>query len=395
MKQEIHYWELPKNLYISLNEDFHKKFCSQVQKRINSRFKNCFHLILNCHKCHAYELFTRRIRFRLDEFEVLRKFTDISKHEIESNIKTIGMHEDGSIINYPELPFKMKDLFYVAAHLLFDGSSGRHGSYFYAIEKSLMNYHQRRLHSFGKNVPVNYIAKENQLYFSATISHITSKILNMHCFKSTRAILSNKMKSLAKRDKVLTDEIVRALIIDEGYIGDKIRIELNNEQLIRDLHEVIGIYYKLNKISHRCHDGYCKNSVSWALTFKPEAFKDLYKSICPLPIQYKSENLEWLNNRKERKWYRNREGVTKKSIVNSLLVKPKTMLELARQLNVRITTVRAHLKGHPTYSTALLDTSIVTKIGNKILKRGGYANPDIFGIADKVKANNFLNGRRP
>ncbi len=395
---EVHYWQFPEELFISLNDEFHKDFCNKIQIKLNSKLKNCFYKILNCKKYHAQRLFNKEIRFTIREIEILRKFIETPKEELENNIEAIGNHEDGTIVKNPKLPFHMKNLFYVASHLFFDGSFRfKKGCYFYTYEDSLTIYHKQRLSEFG-DVPINLIEKENQLYFSYTIAFIAAKILDIGDFKSITSFLSEKMKKLAKKYKVLSDEIIKALIVDEGSVEDKIKIELNNKKLIEDIHEVLSEHYKLRPISSRTRyksleknkSQYNEVSTSWKLKIDSDSIIDLYNSISPLPIEYKQEAFKSLYERKQRIWYQRPTGETKKLIVKSLITKPKSVLELAKELNVRNGTIIFHLKGHPSFSESLIKLGIVDVVNKIELRRGGYTNVDIFGIVDRKKAQIFL-----
>ena len=110
-----------------------------------------------------------------------------------------------------------------------------------------------------------------------------------------------------------------------------------------------------------------------------------------MPIKYKSENLEFLFKRQTKGSNQRIIGETKKLIVKSLLEYPKTMEELAKELFVKQTTIRAHLKGHPTYNKSLTGLGIVDKIDEKLLRRGGYSKVGIYGICDINKARKFIN----
>lgn len=401
MKQNpflIHYWQLPKELYVGLKEDFHKELCSIIQEKTNCKYKHCFHIILKCSKWKAKSLFNKKNRFTIKDLEKLRKFTKISKQDVEKNLETLGNQEHGAIIGNPKLPFHMKDIFYVASHLMFDGCfRPKHGCYFYTYEESLTNYHRKRLNNFGE-VPINLIEKENQLYFPYTIGYIISKFLEMESFKSKTCVLSEKSKSLAKKYKILTDEIVKALIIDEGSIGDKITIELANQKLVENLYDIISGHYELNKLfSRERHNisfkgnSWNHNLTAWGFAFSAKSFQKLYKSISLLPIPYKQENLSFLYLCQTKSWNQRKFGETKKLIVLSLLKKPKTMEELAKELLVKQTTIRSHLKGHPTFRDSLIKLGIVEKIEERILRRGGFARVGIYGIKDINKAKNFIN----
>lgn len=394
----IHYWQLPNDLFISLNKDFHEKFCNILQDKIGYKHKNCLYKILNCPKWHAQRLFTQFNRMTLRELEILREFAEINKDETEINIKTLGNHEDGSIINNPKLPFNIQDLIYVVSHLMFDGSyRNKRGCYFYSYEPSLVEYHKKRLSVFGE-VPINFLEKENQFYFSYTLGYIAKRMLEIETFKSTKTCLSDKLKNLAKKNKILADEIVKALIIDEGSIGDKIEAELANERLVRDICEIIEPYYKLTKITSRTRkidfklkEKWKYDSTVWKIGFSASNFQELYVSLSPLPISYKEINLKFLYKRQTRDFNQRKYGETRKLIVKSLIRSPKTMDELSKELIVKQTTIRAHLKGHLNIKNPLIYLGIVDKVGERVLRRGGYTKVGVYGIKDIEKAQEYIN----
>jgi len=394
---EIHYWQLPENIFISLKDDFHKIFCEIIQKKLNSKYKNCFYTILKCPKWRAQRLFTKSTRFTLKDLEFLREFSALSKEEVEQNVESIGTFEDGTIIKNPKFPFYLNDLVYVASHLMFDGSYRRkRGCYFYSYENSLTEYHKKRLSIFGE-VPINLIKEENQLYFSYTIGYIASVVLEMKEFRSTKCFLSDKLKDLCKDYKLICDEIIKAMIVDEGSIEDKIKIELSNERLVKDICEVVRIYYKIGKITSRTRIINFKNNPKWTYTntvwkisFSASSFQELYNSLSPLPIIYKQANLKFLSDIQNRPLNQRKKGETKMLIVKSLLESPKSIDELAKELLVKQTTIRAHLKGHPTYDSDLINMGLVHKVNEIILRRGGFAKVCIYGAKDIDKAHKFL-----
>jgi DNA-binding transcriptional ArsR family regulator len=208
--------------------------------------------------------------------------------------------------------------------------------------------------------------------------------------------LSNKFKLLAKENKVLTDEIIKALIVDEGWIEDKIKVELANKELVKGLYEIISHHYMLAKlISRERHNisfkGLWNHDLSvWGFEFSAKSFQDLHKSISPLPIDYKQEALDFLYERQTRGYNQRKSNETKKLIIRSLLENSKTIGELAKELLVKQTTIRAHLKGHPSYREALIKLGIADRIGEKILRRGGFTRVGIYGIKNKKKAIDYL-----
>jgi len=396
-KLEVHYWELPKDVFVSLNKEFHDRLCRLAQIKANYNFKNCFHKILNCPKWHAQRLYNQEIRFTIKELTTLSNILHISPYKIEKNIEAIGNQEDGTIIKNPNFPFKLKDLFYVASHLFFDGSFRyKRGCYFYVYEDDLLEYHKKRLNNFGE-VPMNLIKKENQLYFSYTIGFIVKCFLEIDNFKSTSCYLSEKFKYFAKKYKILTDEIIKAMIVDEGAVEDKIKIELANERLTKELYDIISEYYRLNKLAFRERNIYFKNNPEWdhklkcwKIEFSSESFENLYNSLSPLPIGYKERAFKLLHRRKIRGWYKRKPGETKKMVIRSLLSKPKSIFELADELCIKNGTILSHIYGHPTYSTPLMELDLIKKVKIKELKRGGYTKVDIYGILNIKHAKEFI-----
>ena len=51
----------------------------------------------------------------------------------------------------------------------------------------------------------------------------------------------------------------------------------------------------------------------------------------------------------------------------SLLVKPKTISELSKELLVKQTTIRAHLKVQLNFNKSLINLGLVQKVGDRIL----------------------------
>ena len=396
---DIHYRQLPQDLYVSLNEEYHSILIKKILEKVNYDKSDCFCIFLDCNQLHSSRLFTRKIRFTIKELRIISSFVGISNKEIETNIETLGNKEDGTKIRNPRLPFNMKDLFYVASHLMFDGSfRNKKGGYFYTYSEDLLEYHKNRLKNFG-DVPLNFISKENQLYFSNTIGYIASNILDIEDFRSLKVYLSPKFKRLARDNKVLLDEFIKAMIIDEATVNDAIRIELgDNERFVMDIREIVCYCYKLNKISHRQRaTNFTEGNSSWSyfkkfwnIEFSTSSFKLLYESISSLPISYKQISFEGLYRRKSRMWFKRNAKETKKLIIKSLLEKPKSILGLCIELNVGRKAITSHLNGAPTYSQSLIDNGIVTVIGERLLKKGGYAKENVYGIKDEDKAKEYI-----
>lgn len=269
---------------------------------------------------------------------------------------------------------------------MFDGCfRPKKGAYFYSYEDSLTEYHKKRLSKFGE-VPINFIEKENQLYFSYTIGYIAAKILKIEDFRSKECVLSDKFKLLAKENKILTDEVIKALIIDEGAIEDKIKVELANQKLVEDLYEIISDHYKLTKLFSRIRYNisfkglWDYDSHVWGFGFSAESIKDLYNYISLSPIDYKQEAIGFLAKLQNKNYFHRKHGETKKLITTSLLKKPKTFFELSRELELRQTSVSSHVRKLP----------FIMKVDERILRRGGFARVNVHGIKNVQEAQNFL-----
>ena len=187
------------------------------------------------------------------------------------------------------------------------------------------------------------------------------------------------------------------MIIDEGYIRDKIEVELANEKLINDLYYSIKQHYPLNSLISRTRNIHFKDNPkwnqvlhAWKFGFSANCFKEIYNSISPLPIDYKQESLKFLFDVKHRGYNQRKMGVIKKMIVESLLKNPRTIDELSKELMVKHTTISSHIRGSSTYSICLIKRGIVEKIGEKNYRKGGYARADLFGIKDIDKAKEFI-----
>src|SRR3989344_1010256 len=254
---------------------------------------------------------------------------------------------------------------------MFDGSYRRkRGCYFYSYENSLTEYHKKRLSIFGE-VPINLIKEENQLYFSYTIGYIASVVLEMKEFRSTKCFLSDKLKDLCKDYKLICDEIIKAMIVDEGSIEGKITS-------------------RTRIINFKNNPKWTYTNTIWKISFSASSFQELYNSLSPLPIIYKQANLKFLSDIQNRPLNQRKKGETKMLIVKSLLESPKSIDELAKELLVKQTTIRAHLKGHPTYDSDLINMGLVHKVNEIILRRGGFAKVCIYGAKDIDKAHKFL-----
>ena len=213
-----------------------------------------------------------------------------------------------------------------------------------------------------------------------------------------KVFLSDKFKSLVKENKILLDEFIKAMITDEGAVDDKIRIELgNNEKFVKDIYEVVSIYYKLNKLSSRErfirfkeNPKWNYKTTLWKIDFSTESFIELHRSLGQLPIGYKQRNFDFLLEWKSKRWNQRRVGESKKLILKSLLKKPKSIQELSNELLVKNNVVSVHLKGNHNKKNSLYSLGIVEKIGEEILHKGGFARRDIYGIIDEEKAKEYI-----
>lgn len=404
MKLEFHFNDLPSGVLIELNPDVRRHLCKTAISVCKYKSKGDLGKILNIPSWKARRLINCENRFPVQWLEKLMRIcaskfrVGFSVEMVEKNIKSIGLHSDNRFRIYnPTLPFKLKDLVYVWSHLVFDGSATpKSGSYFMVPQHELLKYHENKLQVFG-DVPTNLIEKEKQLYIPWTLVYIVIEIFKPNSFRSLDARVPNMIKNLAIKFKEIADEIIKAALIDEGWIYDKINFGIANEKLSRDVWEITKAHYKVGRFPTKPRtrigiSGKCLNDWKWTISNK--SADGLFNSIKPLPIPYKNETLNFIIRRHNRSWYKRKPGETKSLIIKSLLRSPKTSKELAFELDIMISSISNLINGVHSRSqntTGLKELGIIGIIGHKNHPACGAAGRSlVYGIIDKKKANNFL-----
>lgn len=401
MKFKIHFNDLPEGILIELEPEFCKKFCRTILNIEGLKSKLSFGEVTDIKGWKAARLFNSENRFPVKLLETLRRKyflnnTKFSIENIEMNIKSIGMHSDNyNRIYNPNLPFDIKDLTYVWAHLVFDGCGRPKGSYFMAPQDELLEYHKNRLQAFGK-ISINFNEKGKQLYVPWTLVYIVKEIFQVNSFKSLEARVPKILKELAMKNKEIANEIIKAAIIDEGWIEDKISFAISNEKLCRDVWEITKPHYEVGRFPEkpRIRRGITnKRLPEWRWIILSKSMKDFYDNIS-FPLSHKQERLEFVVKRQSRRWYKRKPNETKKLITKSLLKSPKTIKELTFELNVRTTSILNLINGIHCKSQntdGLKDLGVVGILHyrrNPIGKRTGKF--PVYGIINKEKSLIFL-----
>ncbi|MBL7206286.1 MAG: hypothetical protein ISS36_01665 [Candidatus Aenigmarchaeota archaeon] len=400
MKYKFHFNDLPEGVLIELRPDFCSRFCKAILNKEHLKSKLSFGRVIGIEDWKGARLFNSRNRFPVKLLESLRKkyfIEDImfSIRNIEKNIISIGTHADKRIY-YPRFPFMLKDLVYVYSHLIFDGSARPKGCYFMAPQNELLEYHNNRLQNFGM-VQTNFMDNDKQLYFPWVIGFIVNEIFQVNSFKSMEARIPENLKGLAIKDQNIANEIIKSAIVDEGWVGDRIGFSLSNGELCKDVWEIAKAHYNVGRFPEnpRIRKGITnKKLLEWAWKFSSKSIKNLHKNI-EFPLSYKQKAVEFIVKRQSRGWYKRKPNETKKLIIKSLLDDPKSITDLAFELNIRATSVSNLINGVHSgdqNTDGLIDKGIITFVGFRKNKKGERTGKSkIYTIADEMQAKYFLN----
>lgn len=317
-----------------------------------------------------------------------------STENIEKNIVSLGTHAHEGIYK-PKFPFKLNDLVYVYSHLIFDGSAGLKGSYFMAAEKDVLEYHKNRLQNFGE-IKTNFVEDENQLYIPWIIVYIIKKNFDTNSFKSLEAFIPPELKAIAMENKEIANEFVKAAIIDEGWIEDKISFAISNRKLCKDVWEISGSHYGVGTFPNKPRERIGitgKRVLEWRWIILSKSMKDFYENI-ELPISHKQEKVKFAVKRQSRNWKQRKPKETRKMIVKSLLNCPKSIKELSFEMNIRTTSVLNLINGvHcPTKeSVGLKELGLIEVLEYRRNSKGERTGKfPIYYVRNEQSAKNFL-----
>jgi hypothetical protein len=149
----------------------------------------------------------------------------------------------------------------------------------------------------------------------------------------------SKILELALTNREIAAVVLGQALLDEGGIGSQsITIFYTNKGEAEQLWKIadsLGYANALRKKKHRDHYQY-------GFSIKASKRKELYGQIGPLPNPIKDKVFLHLASRQGKSV--RAEGETRKLIVQSLKIKPKTVLELMLELDTNASTMRRHLK---------------------------------------------------
>jgi DNA-binding transcriptional ArsR family regulator len=167
--------------------------------------------------------------------------------------------------------------------------------------------------------------------------------------------LQSKILKLALNNKQIAIAVLGQALLDEGGIGaQSITIFYTNKGEAYHLWKIadsLGYANSFRKKKHRNHFHY-------GFSIKASKRRELYDQIGPLPNPVKDKVFRHLANRKGGRNIRGK-GETKTRILQSLRIKPKTVLELMLELNTSASTMRRHLQ-------QLQTKGLVEKVGKDV-----------------------------
>ncbi|MBI5061315.1 MAG: hypothetical protein HZB67_03295 [Candidatus Aenigmarchaeota archaeon] len=400
LRMEYHFNDLPQDILVELEHTFHKELFSTFMKSKGLKSKISLGDALNIPPWKAPRLIDGENRISVGLLELLRLSCQnidaekFSSENVEKNISSLGTHADKRV-HSPKFPFRLADLVYVYSHLIFDGSARRKGTYFMAAENELLKYHRNRLQDFGK-VETNFIEKEKQLYIPWVLAYLVKKIFSVNSFKSLGAIIPSELKNIAIDKKEIANEIIKAAIIDEGWVEDKISFAISNEKLCKDIWEIAKAHYGVGNFPEKPREriGITGKKVSeWRWIILSKSMKDFYENI-ELPLSHKQERVKFAVKRQSREWYKRKPNETKKLIIQSLLKSPKSIKELSFELNVRTTSILNLINGihcRTQNTDGLKDYEIIGILEYRTNTKGERTGKfPIYYVIDKDKAEEFV-----
>jgi DNA-binding transcriptional ArsR family regulator len=165
----------------------------------------------------------------------------------------------------------------------------------------------------------------------------------------------SKILKLSLSNKQIAIAVLGQALLDEGGIGaQSITIFYTNKGEAYHLWKIadsLGYANSFRKKKHRNHFHY-------GFSIKASKRRELYDQIGPLPNPVKDKVFRHLANRKGGRNIRGK-GETKTRILQSLRIKPKTVLELMLELNTSASTMRRHLQ-------QLQTKGLVEKVGKDV-----------------------------
>jgi len=296
----------------------------------------------------------------------------LQKHVIE--LKTGSR---SGIIKNPKLPMSIvSETFAVLGHLLGDGYGGENGNcaYVNTCREALYNFIGKLTKAFG-NVEYSINLKHKRIIISKIVPKILKNHFQIYDFRSSKSYINQKVFEAPRECLV---ELIRAIIVDEGRIFDSgIQVELSaNPKLTEDL----------QKICER-RLGYVCNSYDGGFIISCQSFPRVLKDMKHFKIPEKQKMfLKWFN-RKSRKWYNRKRGITKEEIIKLLLKKEMSTKELASKIGIKNDSVRTQIMGY--YLNGKRIPGLINLDFIEV-KRKGQKNTRIFGIKDIDKIIEFV-----
>jgi hypothetical protein len=149
----------------------------------------------------------------------------------------------------------------------------------------------------------------------------------------------SKILQLALSNKQVAVAVLGQALLDEGGIGGQsITIFYTNKGEAEHLWQIANSLGYANALRRKKH----KDHYQHGFSIKASKRKELHEQIGPLPNSVKDKVFLHMASRQGRSV--RAQGETRNLILQSLSLKPKTVLELMLELNTNASTMRRHLK---------------------------------------------------
>jgi len=373
---ELYYLNLsdfPEDTCILLEKNARKIIFSQLEEKYGS-----LGLARKELKIKGSSLYSWKNGFELKKHGKVNRFIHITSlkklcyalgleiNSLQNQVQEIKASSRAGIIIKPQLPLQIiPETFAVLAHFLSDGYGGEKGNACY-ISKSpeaMDNFIVKLKVSFG-DVDHSILKKHWRVIVAKIVPKILKKYFQILDFRTGKVVFPEQIFSYPRPFLV---ELLKAIIIDEGRIGDggieilfspKSCLTEVSRRLCKKLGYQVQNYKKSAIISVKSFDMIKEDMGDFVIPSKQAAFLKHFTL-------------------KNRKWYNRHRGHTKAEILKLLRKQDLTIKELGYLLNIGTGNLRDQLIGYNLQGRRIKG---LLELGLVEVKRIGWRNGRVFGI---------------
>lgn len=371
--KEIHFWEFPPTrTFVKLNSKFRKGFFDAIMKEISfgeaakilNEKSSDYSVKRSYHNGH---LSSWKKGFKIDYgkkqvvniplwvlIELSKELSKNNDHrnrlmlEIEKNIISYSGLGKSLIITRPILPILLTpEMVSILFHLCGDGHIGvdnSTSSYTQLSAEGLRNFKIKLENTFGKFEICRNQFKEGHLLIPRIITDFYMRFFKVNDCGWDIARIPDEIKNLPENFLLAG---LTSFLIDEGHIGDTIEFYSGNYLLLNDVRVIaIELGYNCTPIKKKFRYGkFDLYRFYISLKSAEKLYHDINRLAKEFPtcgLAQKSKNLNYIIERRKRKWLYRENGATKNMII-SLLKDEMTVKELAKSLNIGFSSTREHL----------------------------------------------------